>query len=277
MKNIFIKICLTILVLLGTVNFSVASDLANCPSNQSVRWDNCVGTKKISGETYTGEWKDNLMSGQGTLGDPNGPSYVGQFKAGKIHGQGRLTFTNVSVAYVGQFKDNMINGQGTLTMPDGTVKEGIFKNNEFQYPNRVAPSVSNANKSAKEKSTSSKPVITNYTGRLVADKYRHQVGKFSWNCPQGVIQFTTINWPQKGQISAAMTYGGGSSTLRGRLDQDSNIFKGFLKQTEYRTLHLNGVVKEDSVEGSLWFEIHNYPSLNSNGLCIVNFTAYPTR
>ena len=277
MKNIFIKICLTILVLLGTVNFSVASDLANCPSNQSVRWDNCVGTRKISGATYTGEWKDNLMSGQGVLAGPDGFNYVGQFKAGKLHGQGRFTVINSRVAYVGQFKDNNINGQGVLTMPDGTVKEGVFKDNEFQYPNRVAPSVSNANKFTKERGTSSKPIITNYKGSLVADKYRHQVGSLFWNCPQGVIQFTTIDWPHKGQISAAFTYAGGSSTLRGTLDQDSNIFKGSLKQTEYRTLHLNGVVKEDSVEGSLWFEIHNYPSLNSNGLCIVNFTAYPTR
>ena len=129
----------------------------------------------------------------------------------------------------------------------------------------------------KSTATPSKPVITNYKGNLVAEKYRHQVGTLSFNCPQGKVQFTSIVWPHKGQVSATFAYGGNSSSLRGTLNKDSHTFEGSLKQGKYFILHLKGVIKEDSAEGSVWFEIHNLPQYNANGICIANFTAYPSR
>ena len=129
----------------------------------------------------------------------------------------------------------------------------------------------------KPKPVSTKPVITNYKGKLVAEKYRHQSGALSFNCPQGVVQFTTIEWPHKGKVSAQFTYAGGSSNIRGAINNGTNTFDGSSKEGEYFILHLKGVIKEGNVDGSIWFEIHNYPQYNANGICVANFAAYPTR
>jgi len=128
----------------------------------------------------------------------------------------------------------------------------------------------------KSTATSSKPIITNYKGKLVAVDYRHQSGPLVFNCPQGSVQFTSIEWPDKGRVSAMFTYAGNSSTLRGKLNTDSNTFEGSLKEGSYFILHLKGIVKEDRAEGSIWFEIVNYPQYNANGICVADFTAYPT-
>jgi|TARA_B110000914_G_C15369024_1_gene402258 hypothetical protein len=129
----------------------------------------------------------------------------------------------------------------------------------------------------KSTTTSSKPIIINYKGKLVAEKYRHVVKTIVLDCPQGVVQFTTMEWLHKGQVSATFTSSGNTSTLRGTLNKDSNSFEGHVKEGQYFILHLKGVIKEDSAEGSVWFEIHNLPQYNANGICIANFTAYPSR
>ena len=51
----------------------------------------------------------------GTQTFPNGDKYVGEFSNGKRHGQGTYTFAN------------------------GRVQEGIWKNNKFQYAQKVSP------------------------------------------------------------------------------------------------------------------------------------------
>ena len=53
---------------------------------------------------------------------------------------GTYTFANGD-KYVGEFRDNKKNGQGTYTFANGRVKEGIWKNGEFQYAQKVSPSV----------------------------------------------------------------------------------------------------------------------------------------
>ncbi len=129
----------------------------------------------------------------------------------------------------------------------------------------------------KKIATSSKPIITSYKGRLVASKYSDKKGTLSFNCPQGVVSFTSMEWPHKGQTSAQFTYGGGSSTIRGKLNKESKVFEGDLKQGEYFVLHMKGVIKEDRAEGSVWIEIVNFPVYNTNGLCVGNFIVYPSR
>ena len=53
---------------------------------------------------------------------------------------GTYTYADGS-KYVGEWKDNSRHGQGTVTFADGTVKKGTWKNNEFQYAQKVAPTV----------------------------------------------------------------------------------------------------------------------------------------
>ena len=84
------------LILLNTFFFSISVHaLPDCPSDTSVRWNNCFGTYTFtSGNKYVGEWKDNNRHGQGTFTWTDGEKYVGEFKDNTRHGQGTYTFAN---------------------------------------------------------------------------------------------------------------------------------------------------------------------------------------
>ena len=54
--------------------------LPDCPSDTSVRWNNCFGTYTFTnGNKYVGEYKDNKRNGQGTYTFANGKRLVGYF------------------------------------------------------------------------------------------------------------------------------------------------------------------------------------------------------
>ncbi len=84
------------LSLLVAFFFSISiHSLPDCPSDTSVRWNNCFGTYTFtSGNKYVGEWKDNNKHGQGTFTWADGEKYVGEFKDDTRHGQGTYTFAN---------------------------------------------------------------------------------------------------------------------------------------------------------------------------------------
>lgn len=110
MKNLSLKICLVVVALFGVVSAGFASNLPDCPSDKSVRWDNCFGTMTFSdGGKYHGEYEDDKRSGQGTY-----------------------TYYDGGI-YIGQWKNREKNGQGIYTYADGSVEEGIWKDDEFQY------------------------------------------------------------------------------------------------------------------------------------------------
>ena len=139
MKNLSLKICLVIAVLLASLVGAIASDLPPCPS--SGYFHNCFGTYTFAnGDKYVGEHKDNKADGQGTYTFANGASYVGEFKDDLYNGQGTLTFAD-GASYVGEFKDDLYNGQGIYTFADGGVEEGIWKDGEFQYTKKISPLV----------------------------------------------------------------------------------------------------------------------------------------
>ena len=72
------------------------STLPNCLSDQSVLWTSCQGTYTFaSGGIYVGEYKDNMMHGQGTFTYADGRKEVG----GKV-----LWRTNVQSQVVGNQK-----------------------------------------------------------------------------------------------------------------------------------------------------------------------------
>jgi S1-C subfamily serine protease len=115
MRKLTATLCLMIAVFLGSE--VRGSDLPPCRGS----YDNCFGTytfgpsSKWAGDKYVGEFRDNKMHGQGTYTHADGNKYVGEFRDGKSHGQGIYTYA------------------------DGTVAEGIWKNNEFQYAQKVSP------------------------------------------------------------------------------------------------------------------------------------------
>ena len=120
------------LILFSTLFFSISAHaLPDCPSNSSVRWNNCFGTYTFdNGDKYVGEWKDNKRHGQGTYTYANGAKYVGEFKDNKYHGQGTFTFAS-GAKYVGEFKDDKYHGQGTYTYPNGERRVGYFMNDQY--------------------------------------------------------------------------------------------------------------------------------------------------
>ena len=75
---------------------------------------------------YTGEFKDGLRSGQGTLVLDNGDRYIGEFNNGFKNGRGTLLYANGD-RYTGEFKDGLRNGQGTLALDNGDEYLGGFK------------------------------------------------------------------------------------------------------------------------------------------------------
>ena len=118
-------------IILSTFFFSISVHaLPNCPSDTSVRWDNCFGTYTFAnGDKYVGEWKDDKKYGQGTYTFANGDKYVGEWKDDKRHGQGTSTYANVD-KYVGEFKDDKSHGQGTSTYANGDKYVGEFKDDK---------------------------------------------------------------------------------------------------------------------------------------------------
>ena len=120
------------LIILSTFFFSISVHaLPDCPSDISVRWDNCFGTFTFdSGEKYVGEWKDDTFNGQGTYTWPNQGQYVGEYKDGSRHGQGTHTFPGGD-QYVGEYKDGMWHGRGIYTFTDGRKDDGYFMKNEY--------------------------------------------------------------------------------------------------------------------------------------------------
>jgi hypothetical protein len=113
--------------------------------------------------TYTGEFKNNFISGYGTKAYRDGSKYTGRWKKGKKHGEGEyisaegrkdtgrfsqdmfqgrcvsgscLNGTGKAVwsdgtEYTGGFKNGRRHGQGTHKNADGSVKTGIFENGEL--------------------------------------------------------------------------------------------------------------------------------------------------
>ena len=121
------------LILLSTFFFSITVNaLPDCPSNTSVRWDNCSGTFTYdNGAVYVGEWQMDTRHGQGTITFANGNTYTGNFKDGSYNGKGTFSYNNGD-KYVGNFKNNFFDGQGTFTWASegwkGDKYIGNFKN-----------------------------------------------------------------------------------------------------------------------------------------------------
>ncbi|CAL6024581.1 4 [Hexamita inflata] len=97
----------------------------------------------VNGDFYTGNWKNNQKSGQGThsfsgnkyIGDfsedlgrgsvlySNNDHYDGYWSEGNYHGRGTLIQYNGD-SYTGNFKNGEYHGNGKLTTIEGVVKNG---------------------------------------------------------------------------------------------------------------------------------------------------------
>ena len=128
-KKGVIRLTLSLLLGAGVV---VASDLPKCPASIFAERHDCVGTFTYSnGETYVGEFKNDLRNGQGTVTRADGSNiYVGEWLNSGYSGHGTYTWSNGD-KYVGEFENSSMEGKGTLTFADGTVQKGFWKDSEF--------------------------------------------------------------------------------------------------------------------------------------------------
>ena len=88
------KKLLLLLLLIPNLAFALPS----CEGRLDSSWSNCVGTLTFkNGDTYTGEFKNNLRDGQAIFTFANGDMYNGEFKNDKRHGRGITTYANGEV------------------------------------------------------------------------------------------------------------------------------------------------------------------------------------
>lgn len=98
-------------------------------SNSSGYRPTGIGTLRMRENCkYTGELKNGLPHGKGTMTTPDS-TYTGMFKDGKVYGLGVMK-TNFGTIE-GFFNDGDINGQGKYVSKDGAIYEGEFKNGEM--------------------------------------------------------------------------------------------------------------------------------------------------
>lgn len=83
-----------------------------------------------TGEVISGQWIDNVLSGEGSAIIPSEGRYVGEFINGDKNGQGTFYWDDGST-YVGEWKDDQICGQGTYVFPNGVSLSGAFSDNRF--------------------------------------------------------------------------------------------------------------------------------------------------
>ncbi len=71
-----------------------------------------------SGDTYTGDWFDDKMAGQGVFTRSNGDRYEGQMTDNKMNGKGTLYWPKGN-KYTGDWVNDKMAGQGIFTWFNG--------------------------------------------------------------------------------------------------------------------------------------------------------------
>tara|TARA_B100000579_G_scaffold435881_1_gene460290 strand:+ start:1459 stop:2838 length:1380 start_codon:yes stop_codon:yes gene_type:complete len=106
------------------------SQLPQCPS--SLPWDGCWTTHSYeNGDSYAGEWKNNVFDGQGVYSQFPDQKYIGEFKDGYVHGWGTMFYSNGD-KYVGEWNNDKKQGQGTYTYVNGGKYVGEWNNDKKQ-------------------------------------------------------------------------------------------------------------------------------------------------
>lgn len=83
----------------------------------------------LSGEIYTGSWKDSAMSGSGKMTFKGIGTYDGTYIDSKRVGKGTFVWENGD-KYDGEWADDKINGDGTYTFANGNYVKGSFEKNK---------------------------------------------------------------------------------------------------------------------------------------------------
>ncbi|CAK6978754.1 radial spoke head 10 homolog B [Scomber scombrus] len=96
------------------------------------------------GQRYDGQWQDGVQHGRGTqtwiLRRMDGSQYcqsnqyTGDFVRGQRHGRGSFSYAGGAI-YEGEWKNDKKHGQGKFTFKDGRVFDGEFVDDQMMTPN----------------------------------------------------------------------------------------------------------------------------------------------
>ena len=112
------------LLALKTEEISILQEQLALLSKHHVKETNMKDPYGDSG-TYTGQIKDSMPHGKGTMKYDDGRIYVGEWNLGRWDGMGRATFTNGD-SYDGQYRNDQRHGTGVYRWSDGRVYSGGF-------------------------------------------------------------------------------------------------------------------------------------------------------
>ena len=145
----FIAFCAAFFAALGFVYFKANPAIGLSDEQMKLEWhgriENEYGTYNgaligdlfsgkgdfdfLSGETYSGDWQDSFMSGDGTVSFPGIGNYSGKMSGSKRNGQGTFVWLSGD-KYVGNWTNDVMSGKGTYTFANGGVFDGTFENNK---------------------------------------------------------------------------------------------------------------------------------------------------
>ena len=92
-----------------------------------------LADNEFKGDTYVGEYMDDIKNGQGTYIWKDGSKYTGNWLDNNQDGQGIYIYPD-GRKEVGEFKNGLLNGFAIQYDADGSItQEGIFKDDEFLY------------------------------------------------------------------------------------------------------------------------------------------------
>ena len=133
-------------VLLGLSFGSVthASAAPACPLDVEKTWSDCVGvfqpkpTSAFSGDTYRGDFKNDVFHGQGSYFYANGDVFFGTYDEGRLHGPGIYLYGpdtgSFGDSFIGQFVNDQRSGHGAYFFADGDMFIGSFADGVRQGP-----------------------------------------------------------------------------------------------------------------------------------------------
>ncbi|MBS1756895.1 MAG: hypothetical protein JSU03_06415 [Bacteroidetes bacterium] len=117
----------------GTGTFTYSDGSYTGPVHNNIR--NGIGKFTwLDGHYYQGDFKEDAITGEGTLHISEKNYYTGHFENGKYNGHGKYYFADGAI-YEGNFIDDIINGFGTYIWTEGDFKGakyvGNFKNSKY--------------------------------------------------------------------------------------------------------------------------------------------------
>ena len=85
---------------------------------------------------YDGEWKENMMHGNGERKYNNGDVYNGNFIMNKRSGFGTMRFAENHVEYRGDWQDDKMNGKGVMVNIDNIRDDLKLKSPKLRFRNK---------------------------------------------------------------------------------------------------------------------------------------------